>query len=167
MRIRSFTVGLSVALAACASPGGPYPSLQPRAAEQVDPRLPVERPVNDRAASPALAARLRDLTDRAAAGAAAFDSAVSEAERLAGGAGAPHSEGWISAQQALSVAVAARQPVALALGETDALAANALQTQGGIAPNDLAAIQSAAAEIAAIDRREADRIKAIQQRLGS
>ena len=43
--------------------------------------------------------------------------------------------------------------------------ATALQTQSGIAPNDLKAIQSAAEEVASIDRRQADRIKAVQARL--
>src|SRR5438105_3415168 len=30
-----------LALGACAAPGGPYPSLQPRPAEAIDPRVPV------------------------------------------------------------------------------------------------------------------------------
>ena len=60
----------------------------------------------------------------------------------------------------------ARGPTRLALGDIDALGADALQTQGGIAPNDLAAIKSAGAEVGAIDQRQADRIKAIQARLG-
>jgi hypothetical protein len=41
-----------------------------------------------------------------------------------------------------------------------------LQTQGGLAPSDLAAIQAAASEIGAIDRAQAGRIDAIQRRLG-
>ena len=77
-------------LSACASPGGPYPSLQPRAAETIDPRVPVERPINDRPVTPALAARLSELVVQAHAGEAAFAPAVSEAERLAASAGAPH-----------------------------------------------------------------------------
>src|SRR5690349_15387248 len=132
-------------LAACSSPGGPYPSLQPRAAEAIDPRVPVVRPMNDRPASGALMGRLSALVGEARSGNASFDSAASEAERLAGSAGAPQSEGWIAAQQALTAAIAARQPTAQALGDIDELAANALQNQRGIAPNDLAAIQSAAA----------------------
>jgi hypothetical protein len=89
------------------------------------------------------------------------------ASPLAGAAGAPQSESWIVAQEALSAAVEAHGGVATALGDVDALGADALQTQGGIAPNDMAAIQDAAAEIGAIDRRQADRIKALQERLGS
>ena len=156
---------LLIVLSACSSVGGPYPSLQPRASEQIDPRVAVERPMNDRPTTPALAARLRDLVAGAEGGAGAFEAAASEAERLAASAGAPQSEGWVAAQEALSGAVAARRPVAAALSEIDALSANALQTQGGISPNDLAAIEEAAGRVGAIDRRQAERIDAIQRRL--
>ncbi len=115
---------------------------------------------------PALASRLAELVAEARAGEPAFESAASEAERLAAAAGAPQSENWVAAQAALSVATAARGPTGLALGDIDALGANALRTQGGIAPNDLAAIKIAGAEVGAIDQRQADRIKAIQARLG-
>jgi hypothetical protein len=153
-------------LSACAAPGGPYPSLQPRAAEAIDPRVPVVRPMNNRPVSATLAARLSALVDQAQSGNAAFDTAASQAERLAASAGAPQSEGWISAQQALTAAIAARKTTATALGDIDALAATALQTQGGIAPNDLAAIKKAQSQVTLIDQRQADRIKALQRRLG-
>jgi hypothetical protein len=164
MRNAVFLTLLSVS--ACAAPGGPYPSLQPRAAEAIDPRLPVIRPINDRPVSAALANRLAALIDQARSGDAAFSAAAGEAERLAGAAGAPQSEGWIAAQQALSAAIAARRPTATALGDIDELAAAALQTNGGIAPNDLAALQRAQGQVGALDRRQAERIDAIQQRLG-
>ena len=165
--MRSAALLIILLLGACAAPGGPYPSLQPRAAERIDPRVPVERPVNDRPVTPALAARLAELIGQAHGGEAAFEPAAAEAERLAANAGAPQSEGWTVAQQALSAAIEARGPTASALGDVDALGANALQTQGGIAPNDLAAIQSASAEIGALDERQTARIKALQERLGS
>ncbi|MEO5971865.1 MAG: hypothetical protein ABIP91_00665, partial [Sphingomicrobium sp.] len=81
-------------------------------------------------------------------------------------AGAAQSESWIVAQQALSVAVAARRDAARALGDIDALGANALEERGGIAPGDLAAIEAAAAEVGAIERRQAARVDAIHQRIG-
>jgi hypothetical protein len=165
--IRSASIiSVVVALAACASPGGPYPSLQPRAAEAIDPRVPVERPMNDRPVTPALAARLAELVNQAHSGDTAFGPAADQAERLAAAAGAPQSESWIAAQEALTAAVAAREPTAHALGDIDGLAASMLQTQGGIAPNDLAALQSSAAEVAAIDRRQAERIDGLKKRLG-
>jgi hypothetical protein len=155
-----------LALGACSAPRGPYPSLQPRAAEAIDPRVPVVRPINERPASASLTARLAALVDEARGGNAAFDGAASEAERLAASAGAPQSEGWIAAQEALTAAIAARKPTATALGDIDAIAATMLQTQRGIAPNDLAAIQSAQAEVGSLDQRQADRISAVQRRLG-
>jgi hypothetical protein len=155
-------------LAACSSPGGgPYPSLQPRAAEEIDPRIQPVKPVNDRPVSASLASQLAALVDQARSGEAAFEPAVASAERLAGSAGSAHSEGWIAAQQALSAAIAARTPTATAQADIDALGARLLQTQGGIAPNDLKAIDSAAGEVALIARGQTDRIAAIQRRLGS
>ncbi|MES2137812.1 MAG: hypothetical protein V4502_12230 [Pseudomonadota bacterium] len=156
-----------VILGACSAPGGPYPSLQPRAAEAIDPRIPVVRPVNDRPVSAGLAGRLAELVSQARAGEAAFGPAAAEADRLAAVAGGQGSEGWTIAQQALSAAIAAAKPTAEAIADIDAIAANALAAQGGIAPNDLAAIKDASAEASALDRRQAARIKAIQQRLGS
>jgi hypothetical protein len=153
-------------LAACTTPGGPYPSLQPRAGEAVDPRLPVDRPINDRPVTPSLASQLAELVTQARQGDAAFDAAAGQAERLAAAAGSPQSEGWIAAQEALTAAIAAAGPTRNALGDIDGIGARALQTQGGIAPNDLAAIKGAGAEVGAIDARQAARIKAIQQRLG-
>ena len=156
----------TIALAGCSAPGGPYPSLQPRIAERIDPRVPVERPMNDRPVSATLAGRLAELVSEARAGDAVFDAVATQAEQLASAAGAPQSESWIVAQEALSAAVAARKATATALGDIDALGATALQTQGGMAPSDLAAIQDAAAEASAIDRRQAGRIDAIQRQLG-
>ena len=155
-----------LALSACSSPGGPYPSLQPRSAEAIDPRVQPVRPINDRPVTPALASQLATLVAQAHAGDSDFQPAAANAERLASAAGAPQSEGWVAAQEALSAAIAARKPTTTALADIDTLGARALQTNGGIAPNDLAAIQSAAAEVGTLDQRQAERIKAIQQRLG-
>ena len=161
-----FLLPVILALSACATPGGPYPSLQPRAGENVDPRLPVGRPLNDRPVRAALAGRLAELVAEARSGNAAFETAMGEAERLAGSAGGPQSEGWVAAQEALSAAVAAAGPTRIALGDIDGIGASALQTQGGIAPSDLAAIKAAQSAVAALDERQSQRIKAVQQRLG-
>ncbi len=128
--------------------------------------MPVVRPVNVRPVTPALAERLSGLVGAAHSGDAAFDGAAADAERLAASAGAPQSEGWIAAQEALTAAIAARKLTAQALGDIDALAASALQVQGGIAPSDLAAIKSAQAEVGALDTRQAERVDAVQKRLG-
>jgi hypothetical protein len=122
--------------------------------------------MNDRPVSPALASRLAALVDQAQSGEAAFDGPASEAERLAATAGAPQSDSWIVAQEALTAAIAARKTTATALADIDAIGGSALQTNAGIAPNDLAAIKSAAAQVSALDQRQAERIDAIQKRLG-
>ena len=151
---------------ACAGPNAP-PSLLPRPAEKIDPRVPVERPANDRPVNGALAATLAGLVRQAHAGDAAFGPAAAEAGRLAEAAGAAQGEAWIAAQQALSAAIAAREPTARALGDIDALGAGKLQSQGGLSPNDLAAIKSAGDEVGAIDQRQAAAIAAIKARLGT
>ena len=122
--------------------------------------------MNDRPVANALASQLAELVDRARSGEAAFEPAAAEAERLAALAGAPQGDGWIAAQEALSAAIAARSATALAQSDIDALGTTALRTQGGIAPNDLKAINNAAAEVASISRGQTDRIAAIQRRLG-
>ena len=155
-----------IGLSACSAPNARYPSLQPRAAEAIDPRVPVTKPMNERAVSPELAARLATLVGEAESSNSAFEGAASEAERLAASAGAPQSEGWIVAQEALTAAIAARKPTAMALGDIDNIAAVALQTNRGIAPNDLAAIKRAQDEVGSLDQRQAERIHAMQVRLG-
>ena len=160
----ALTILSLTALAGCASGNAP-PSLLPRAAEAIDPRVPVVRPLNDRPVDEALAGRLAALVAQARSGDAAFQPAAAEAERLASAAGERQSESWIAAQEALSAAIAAREPTADALGDIDALGASKLQVQAGLAPNDLAAIQSAAGEVRAIDQRQADMIAAIRGRL--
>ena len=166
MTMRTTLILTVLALAACAPTGGPFPSLQPRAAERIDPRVPVVRPMNDRPVSPALAGKLAALVSQAHSGDAAFRPLAEQADRLSASAGAPQSESWISAQEALSAAVAARDQTVNAIGDIDGLGANMLQTQGGLAPADLAAIQGAGAEVHAIDQRQAETIAAIQRRLG-
>lgn len=153
-------------LAGCSTPSGTFPSLEPRSAERIDPRVPVERPLNDRAVDPGLAGRLDILVGQARAGEAAFEAAIAAARRAAEGAGAKESESWIVAQEALSAAVAAREPAAMALSEIDSIGAELLITQGGLAPADLAAIESAAEIAGAINRRQAEAVTAIQGRLG-
>ena len=152
--------------AGCAQVGGSYPSLQPRAAEAIDPRVSVERPMNDRPVTPALASRLAALIGDARAGDAAFAPLASAAERFAAAAGAAPGESWIVAQEALSAAVAARGPTVRSLGDIDGLGAQRLADQGGMSPNDLAAVQAAAEEVAGIERRQATVIAAVQRQLG-
>ncbi len=156
-----------LAIAGCSTPPGPVPSLAPRSAETIDPRVPVGESGVQLPVDAALAARLAELVALARQGDGAFAAAAGEAQRLAAAAGAPQSESWVVAQQAVSAAVAARAPTTRALGDIDALAAAVLVRRSGIAPADLAAIEGAAAEVGAIDRRHSQVIDALQARLGS
>jgi len=154
-----------LALGACAAPEASVSSLAPRAAEAIDPRVPIVAPEAAAPADPALVRQLEALVAQALAGVQAFDDAAAEARRLAAAAGARESESWVVAQEALSVAVAARAPVTRAVGEIDALGARQILEAGGIAPANLAAIRSAAARVGEIDERQAAAISAIQAML--
>ena len=168
MRTRiSIAASALVLLAACSTPSETYPSLAPRAAEAIDPRVPIPNEVAVGPVEPALSNRLAALIDHAKIGDSAFRAAAETAERLASAAGSAQSESWIAAQQALSAAQKARAPTTRALGDIDGLAATALATRGGIPAGNLAAIQSTAAAVSEIDRRQSERIEAIEARLGA
>ncbi|MEO6360997.1 MAG: hypothetical protein ABIO43_10550 [Sphingomicrobium sp.] len=155
-----------VPLACCAPVGPPPPSLAPRTAEAIDPRLPVSPASSPRPVDPVLATRLAALVRQARAGDDRFRVAAAEADQLARSAGPARSESWVVAQEALSGASAARAETSRALADIDAIAASALQTQGTLAPADLSAIQTAATQAAAIERSQAARISSISTRLG-
>lgn len=157
---------LSLLLAACATPQTGEPSLAPRAAEAIDPRVPIPSEVIAGPADPALAASIAELLNQVRAGDASFQSAAQSAETLAAAAGPAQSESWILAQEALSGLVAARAPVTKAIADLDALAATRVAASGGILPGDLAAIQAATTEAGAIGQRQAEVIDRLQSRLG-
>jgi hypothetical protein len=154
-------------LAACALPGaGPEPSLAPRAAESIDPRVPVgEGPPASTVADPALSRELAAAVERASGGAAAFDQLAGQVDQLAARSGARGSEAWIAAQQALSRLVAQKTVTEQAAGDVDELAASRLQAQRSIAPADRAAILAAQADIARINEAQAATIDRIRSRL--
>ena len=152
-------------LGACAASGVNAPSLSPRPAEAIDPRVRVPDPVVRTTPIPALVARLDSLVAQAIAGDRDFQPLVAHAADLARSAGARESESWIAAQQALSIAIAALAPVGSAVGDIDALGAQRVQASGGIGAADLKAIDSAAARVAQIDSREAAAVAQIQAQL--
>ena len=141
------------------------PSLAPRPSENIDPRLPVADTSGSVPADPALAGQLGELVRTARAAAGRFDAAIARAEQLAAVAGSPQSDGWVAAQQALSAAVAERYPVTRALGDIDALAAARVQGGGQLSQADQQQVREAAAEVGAIDSRQAARATAVQRRL--
>lgn len=157
---------LCLVLSACSAPQSGGPSLAPRAAEAIDPRVPISNEIVVGPVDPALASRIGALMAEVRAGDAAFRAAATEAERLAGSAGPALSESWIEAQQAISALVAARAPVAKATADLDELAA-ALVASGGILPGNLRALETATAEAAAMGEGEAAVIDRLQAQLAN
>jgi hypothetical protein len=151
--------------AASCSTVGDAPSLAPRPSEGIDPRLPVADTSASIPADPALAGQLGELVRIARAAAGRFDVAIARAEQLAAVAGSPQSDSWIAAQQALSAAVAERHPVTRALGDIDALATARVQGGGQLSQADQQLVREAAAEVGALDSRQAARVTAIDRRL--
>ena len=162
--MRGLALALTVLLSGCATATN-APSLAPRAAESIDPRVPVPEPVISTAPTTGLVEKLDALVAQAVAGDRAFSPLIERARQLAEAAGAKESESWVVAQQALSAAVGARLPVTSAVGDIDALGAQRVQTLGGIGAADLKAIGEAAAKVAEIDEREAAAIDSVQKRL--
>lgn len=154
MRIAALLLALP--LAACATSDVATPELAELPAESIDPRLPVTDP--DAApvpVDPPLAARLAELVAEAQAGARAFDILATGSVPEIEAAGEPGSESWTRATELLSRLDAARAPVASAMADADALATGAIAEEGWVNPSDRDAIAAAAAEIAALDAREA------------
>jgi hypothetical protein len=158
---------LCLLLSACATQQSTEPSLAPRAAEAIDPRVPIPSDVIAGPVDRALASRIAELVAEVRAGDAAFQMASQNAETLANAAGPQESESWIVAQEALSALVATRAPVTRAIADLDALAAGRIAATGGILPGDLAAIQAATAEAGAIGQRQAETIDRLQARLAA
>jgi hypothetical protein len=163
--MRVFPLLVLPSLLACSAPQSAGPSLAPRAAEAIDPRVPIPGEVVAGPADPALAARIAELLAEVRSGDAAFQAAAQNAEALAANAGPAQSESWIVAQEALSGLVATRGPVTKAIADLDALAGARIAAAGGILPGDLAAIEAATSEAAAIGQRQAEVIDRLQVRL--
>ncbi|HVJ69948.1 MAG TPA: hypothetical protein VM531_00315 [Sphingomicrobium sp.] len=156
----------SILLAAgCSSPMTSEPSLAPRAAESIDPRLPIPDTVPAGPVNAELAARLNALVEATRAAAPAFNAQEGEAARLTAAAGPMASESWIAAQQALSRLVERHGIATRAAGDIDALAATRLEGQHWIRPSDREAIAAAAAEVGSINDAQAEAIKRLTAQL--
>jgi hypothetical protein len=151
--------------AACTVTTSPEPSLAPRAAEAIDPRLPVMGEVPAGTVDPALASRLAALVAEARSGVPAFDAREAEASRLAAAAGPQASESWIAAEQALSRLVEQYGATTRAAADIDALASSRLEGQRWIAPADREAIALAASDVGSISDQQAAAIDRLRDQL--
>ena len=152
-------------LGGCAGDASVARRLAPRAAETIDPRVPILSVETVGPISAGLAARLRRLEADAEAGTRAFNVAADAATSASTLAGPAQSESWIAAQQKLSIVIAARAPVTKALADIDAVGAEALARSGGLSVADRRAIAAAARAVGDIDRRQAAVVAAISERL--
>lgn len=135
------------------------PSLEPRAGEQLDPRLPVvEENVAPVPVNSDLRGRLDTLLAQAEDGARVFDILAAGIVPEIEAAGEPGSESWTAATEQLSRLDTARAPVSNALADADALATKAIADDGWVNPSEREAIVDVAARIAAVDARLAMQI---------
>jgi hypothetical protein len=165
--MRRLTPLLAAALiGACSTAGtGPEPSLAPRAAEAIDPRVPIPDAIPSGPVDPALAGKLNDMVGQARAGIPLFDARHASAEHLAAAAGPVASESWIAAEQALSLLVEQYGVTTKAAADVDALASSRLEGQHWIQPADQRAIAAAAAEVSAINEHQAAAIGRLRDQL--
>ena len=151
---------------ACARPDiGPEPSLAPRAAEAIDPRVAIPSEVPISSVDAALASKLASLVGQAHAAGPRFNTLRQEADRLSIAAGPPTSESWIAAQQSLSRLIEQQGVTTRMAAEIDEIAATQLKNQRWIAPADREAIAAAAAEVTAINDAQSNGIAQIREQL--
>ena len=150
-------------LGACTSTAPRTDRLAPRAAESIDPRTPIPSVEPGGPADPALVARLEAIKAPALASLGQFDQLAMMARSAAAGAGPRQSESWITAQVAVSALIAAGAPVTKALGEIDALGGERI---GRLTAPDRKAIEAAAADLTAIEQRQAATISQLSARIG-
>ena len=161
-----FSSALAGALAAAAcAPPGPYPSLEPRPIEKAladTEELPAEAALPDDAGLPP---RVAALLAQARTGSAEFDAALPEARSAAARAGAPESESWIEAQQALSRLEAASATTRKALADLDAFALAEEQVRR-LSPGDIARLQEAVRSVQALADRQSEDVARIKATIG-
>ena len=164
--MRSLLLLLALPLAAaCSVTTSPEPSLAPRAAEAIDPRIPIPDETPAGTVDPALASRLAVLVAEVRSALPAFEAQEADANRLAAAAGPAASESWIAAEQSLSRLVEQHGVTTRAAADIDALAAARLEGQRWIAPADREAIAGAASDVAAISARQAEAIDRLMDQL--
>ena len=151
-------------LAGCVAQG-PFPSLAPRPEESDYSTAEPVRAEPTVADDAQLRNRVGALVAQSLEGLSAFDTAYPPAERAVAAAGAPHTESWAEAQQALSRLEAARAPTTSARAELDRIALEraGMPTSAG----DLQILQRAIAESDRIAQNQQYRIDQLRGRLRS
>ena len=164
MRLLLPLVAMSI-LAACSAPMMHEPSLAPRAAESIDPRVPIRDTTPSGTVDTELGIKLDVLFAEVSQAVPLFEQREVEASRLAAEAGPMASESWVAAEQALSRLVEQHGVTTRAAADIDALASERLEGQHWIKPADREAIAAAAAEVAAINDSQSAAIDRITAQL--
>jgi len=163
--MRAFAPLFALGLIGCAASSVTEPSLAPRPAEAIDPRLPIASEPTLGPVDAALATRLAQLVAEGNSGAAVFDAQVVSARALVEAAGPAQSESWIVAQQALSGLEAARARSTRALADVDAIAAARIQRGAGLTAADRGAVEAASGTLRAVTDRQSSIIDQLAARL--
>ncbi len=151
--------------AACATPRG-FPSLAPRGAEMIDPRVPIVATPSPGSVDPATASALAAAVSNARNGTGEFNQLARRAEALAAAAGPRESESWVVAQQALSALGAQHGVTTNAAASIDAIAADKIDATRWLVPATRSAIEAAAAEVGTINDAQAAVLRRLGARLG-
>ena len=165
MKLANFTSALAAAtlsLSGCATSGS-FPSLAPRPIEQAAAAQPPTTPVVVIAPSdPARVARVRVLVEKAQAGVPDFNSALALASQAVGGGKATGSDGWITAQVAVSRLERMREPVGTVLSELTTEQRTLLM---GPESEDRAMLEAAFAQVSALDQQQAEAVRGLIAKL--
>jgi len=164
--MRHSPIWLALLLGSACSPNALVePSLAPRDAESIDPRVPIPDATPRGTLDAAIVERLDSLVGHARDGATTFAAREAEASRLADAAGPMPGESWIAAQQALSRLIEQYGVTTRAAADIDQLASTLLEDRGWIEPADREAIAAAAAEVASISSAQAAAIDRLASQL--
>ncbi|MEN3973237.1 hypothetical protein WJS89_11210 [Sphingomicrobium sp. XHP0235] len=159
MTMRTAAILSCLLLAAC-QPRNDAPSLGPRPAEAIDPRLPVGSTEPPQGAL-TVADRIASLEVRLREGEAGFASALPATRAAVARAGAPGSESWVQAEEQLSLLERAHMPVAITLAELDRLVTLQIDQDGWASPSDRDAVERLMTRARAVYERQADTLGAM------
>ena len=153
-------VWLALSLAGCASRGD-YPSLAPRPAEREDWTEEPQHPAPIVADDATLRTRIAALLAEAREGDRNFMADLPAAERATAHPGPQGSDSWVEAQQAISRVEAARARTDDAAAELHQLQLQRTQQPSSAA--DLAALDAAIGEVAALVARQQQQLDRINR----
>jgi hypothetical protein len=154
---------LLLVLPACASKGD-FPSLAPRAVERELPSPDLPPPQTVVPDDPRLPSGLQPFLAEARKGQADFNRYVSAARAAVSRAGAPGSDSWVEAEQAISRVEAARSATAKAIADLDAYSVEQAKAHP-LSPADLDRIREAVTQLQALSDAQGQEIAALQGRL--